>query len=341
MLTSSNDAQVRITYADLADLLDRILRRAGLAPDVARMLAENCAGCERDGAHSHGVFRIPGYLSSMRSGWINLGAKPSLDDSGAAFVRVDADNGFAQPALALASPLLLDKLRTAGAAVLAIRNSHHFSALWPDLEPFARDGFVGFSCVTGFGCVVPHGGAKPVLGTNPICFATPVAGEDPFVFDQATSALSNGDVRIAAREGRTLDAISGIDREGRPTADPRAILDGGSLMTFGGHKGAAISLMVEVLAAALTGGQFSFEVDFSKNPGAETPRTGLFLLLLDPARGGNDRFAARVAGLLGLVRESGQKRLPGERRYRQRKASLANGIPLDRATLDNLRSLAS
>jgi delta1-piperideine-2-carboxylate reductase len=308
---------------------------------VARILAENCAGCERDGAHSHGVFRIAGYLSSLRSGWINLDARPVLEDAGAAFIRVDADNGFAQPALELAVPLLLEKTRTGGAAIVAIRDSHHFSALWPDLEPFARQGLVGLSCVTGFGCVVPHGGTKPVLGTNPICFATPVAGEHPFVFDQATSALSNGDVRIAAREGRVLPSISGIDRGGHPTADPNAILDGGALMTFGGHKGAAISMMVEILAAALTGGQFSSEVDFSKNPGAETPRTGLFLLLIDPGCRSNGGFSERVAELLGRVRDSGQMRLPGERRYRQRERSLAEGVPLDRAMLEYLRSLSS
>ncbi|OQP85045.1 lactate dehydrogenase [Rhizobium rhizosphaerae] len=329
-----------IAYDALVDLLQAVFTRAGTSDSVARTLAQNCAGAERDGSLSHGLFRIPGYLGSLKSGWVDGCAVPEVEDVAPGFVRVDACNGFTQPALAAGTPLLLEKLAENGVALIAIRRSHHFGALWPDVEPFARRGLVALSMVNSFACVAPVGGRKPVYGTNPIAFAAPRAGEDPLVFDQAASALANGDVRIAAREGRMLAPGSGIDREGQPTGDPAAILNGGALLPFGGHKGAAIALMIEILSAALTGGNFSFEVDWSKHPGAETPVTGQILILIDPERGTSGGFAARVETLLDRVIDAGQPRLPGDRRYALRRASARDGIPVDGALLRDLQRMA-
>ncbi|WP_431854227.1 Ldh family oxidoreductase, partial [Azospirillum sp.] len=161
-----------IPHAELVALLARIFERHGCSDTVARILAENCAGCERDGSFSHGVFRIPGYVGSLKSGWADGKAVPRVEETGPAFLRVDAANGFAQPALLAARPRLMEMVRAGGMALLAIRNSHHFSALWPDVEPFARDGLVALSVVNSFACVVPHGGRSAVYGTNPMAFAT-------------------------------------------------------------------------------------------------------------------------------------------------------------------------
>ncbi|EGH44876.1 malate/L-lactate dehydrogenase, partial [Pseudomonas syringae pv. pisi str. 1704B] len=143
MRANSADQSTRtVSFEQLTDLLRRIFLAHGTSAEVAEALAENCASAQRDGSHSHGIFRIPGYLSSLASGWVNGKAVPVVEDVGAAFVRVDAGGGFAQPALAAARALLIDKARSAGIAVLAIRNSHHFAALWPDVEPFAEQGLV-------------------------------------------------------------------------------------------------------------------------------------------------------------------------------------------------------
>ncbi|MCX7080238.1 MAG: Ldh family oxidoreductase, partial [Pseudomonas sp.] len=116
-----------LSFAQLVALLEQVFLRHGTSAEVASVLAENCAGAERDGAHSHGVFRIPGYVSTLASGWVDGKAVPIVEDVASGFVRVDAANGFAQPALAAARALLVEKARSAGIAVLAIRNSHHFA----------------------------------------------------------------------------------------------------------------------------------------------------------------------------------------------------------------------
>ncbi|TKV70764.1 Ldh family oxidoreductase [Rhizobium sp. AU243] len=329
---------MRIKFKDLELLLSKIFTRHGVAEANASILASNCAGCERDGSISHGIFRMPGYVASLESGWVNGTAIPELEDVGPAYRRVDARNGFAQPALVAAMPWLIETAHSQGVAVVAIRDSHHFSALWPDLEPLARDGLVALSMVSGLACVAPPGGTQPVFGTNPIAFATPVAGTDPMIWDFATSAMSNGDLRIAAREGHSVPLGTGIDASGDLSDNPAAILAGGALLPFGGHKGAALSLMVEILASALTGGQFSSEVDFSRHSGAETPKTGQLIIAIDPARGGNDHFTARVAQLVDAVRSAGQPRLPSDRRYKTRRASQAEGILIETATYEKLLS---
>ncbi|MBP5104327.1 Ldh family oxidoreductase [Pseudomonas protegens] len=324
----------------LVQLLETIFQRHGCRGEVARCLAENCAGAERDGAHSHGVFRIPGYVSTLASGWVDGQAVPVVEDVAAAFVRVDAGNGFAQPALAAARELLVSKARSAGIAVLAIRNSHHFAALWPDVEPFAEEGLVALSVVNSMTCVVPHGADRPLFGTNPIAFAAPQAQGQPIVFDLATSAIAHGDVQIAARKGERLPPGIGVDSLGQPTQDPKAILEGGALLPFGGHKGSALSMMVELLAAALTGGNFSFEFDWSGHPGAKTPWTGQLLIVIDPSKAAGQSFAERSQELVRQMHAVGLKRLPGDRRHQQRERSQHAGIAIPAEQLQQLRALA-
>ncbi|MBD8573955.1 Ldh family oxidoreductase [Pseudomonas syringae] len=331
---------LRIAFADLIERLYLIFVAHGTAPEVARVLAQNCASAQRDGAHSHGTFRIPGYLSTLASGWVDGKALPVVEDVGAAFVRVDAANGFAQPALEAARPLLLEKVRQAGIVILAIRNSHHFAALWLDVEPFAEQGLVALSLVNSMTCVVPHGARKPLFGTNPIAFAAPRATGNPLVFDMATSAIAHGDVQIAAREGHCLPDGMGVDAAGLPTTDPQAILDGGALLPFGGHKGSALAMMVELLAAGITGGHFSFEFDWSQHPGAKTPWTGQLLIVIDPDRGSGQAFAERSEILVQQLHGVGQARMPGDRRYTERARSLSEGIEIPAAEWAQLGELA-
>lgn len=331
---------IHLPFNELRDLLASIFERHGTSAQVAAILADNCACAQRDGSDSHGVFRIPGYLSSLASGWVNGQAEPKVEDVAPSFVRVDAAGGFAQPALAAARELLMSKVRESGIALLAIRNSHHFAALWPDVEPYAREGLVALSFVNSMTCVVPHGGHSALFGTNPIAFAAPRSQGEPLVFDLATSAIANGDVQIAAREGKQLPAGYGVDAQGQPTCDPKAILDGGALLPFGGYKGSALSMMVELLAAALTGGNFSFEFDWSGHPGAQTPWTGQLLILIDPDRGATRSFAERCESLIARMADVGQQRQPGDRRYRQRARAEVEGIALPASEVAKLRALA-
>ena len=338
---TTGQANVRINFDDLRSLLRDIFLNIGTSSIVADILAANCAGCERDGAISHGIFRVPGYVASLATRWVDGKAEPDVNRISPSFIRIDARNGFAQPALAAGAETIKTAVESTGIAIVAIRNSHHFSALWPDVEPFAREGLLALTFVNGLASVVPYGGHTPVYGTNPIAFAAPVADGEPLVVDQATSVMAKGEVKLHALANSPLPPGTGVDSAGRPSTDPHAILAGGALNTFGGYKGSSIALMVELMAGALTGGQLSFENDFGDCVGAQTPKAGQLLMVIDPTRGGNAGFAQRVSHLCSRLIDAGQDRLPGQRRYASRLNAGRFGIPISEDSLVQLKALAA
>ena len=328
-----------ITVGELTDLVVRVFLCQGVREDNARPVAETVAAAERDGAASHGLLRLPGYVSSLKSGWVDGRAIPRVTDAAPGLVATDAANGFAQPALQASAALLRDKARRQGIAALAIRDSHHFAALWPDIEPFAGDGFVALAAVNGRRRIVVWNGQQKVLGTNPLAFACPRPGRPPLVWDQASSIIAQGEVLLAAQHGASLPPGVGLDAKGRATNEPRAILDGGSLLPFAGHKGSAIAFMVEILAGALTGGCFGFEDRSAAYPGAQTSKNGQLVILIDPQRLTESGYSRRIEGLFAALIESGVERLPAERRYARRDRSLREGVRVSDANWAKLREL--
>lgn len=331
---------LRVAHDELVGLLKAVFVRHGCSEHVATLLSQNMAGAERDGAHSHGIFRIKGNLGSLDSGWVDGRVVPVLEDVAPGMLRADGRNGFSLPVIEMARDPLMQKARTNGIALLTVRKAHHFSAVWPDIEPFAEEGFIALAMINSMANVVPHGGQQKVYGTNPFGFAVPRKGQRPLVFDQASSAMANGDVQIAAREGRQLPPGTGVDCDGNPTTDPNAVLDGGALLPFGGHKGSSIAMMMEIMGAALAGSDYSFEIDWSAHPGAATPHGGQTYILIDPGRGAVNVFAERLEVLFDEIHSAGQSRLPGDRRYSNRADSVAHGIPISEKALAEIRQLA-
>jgi len=327
----------RIAYDALERLLAQGFAGSGVSPASAAVMARTVAQAERDGCISHGLFRIPGYRSSLRSGYVRGDAVPLVERPRPGTVVVDGDSGFAQVALAAAWAPLLEAVRSQGIACVAIRNAHHYASLATDIEPLAEAGLFVLAMVNGRSRVAPWGARQAVTGTNPIAFACPRAGAPPLLWDMATSAIANADVLMAARDGHALPPGVALDRNGAGTRTPQAVLEGGALLPFGGHKGAAISVMVELMAAALGGGRFGFEDEAARFPGATTANAGQLVIAIDPAATGGVGAAERVALLLDTLTAAGVERMPGSRRLEARAFAAREGIPIDPQLLDELR----
>lgn len=324
-MTEPRSGDVTIGIGKLTRLVDAALTRSGLAAEASALIAQAIVAAEIDGSRSHGIHRVPGYAGSLASGWVDGNAVPVVEDVAAGLVRVDACNGFAQPAIRQAADLLAGKAAKVGVAAMAIRNSHHFAALWQDVEAFAERGFVALNMVNSRSRMVVWNGQSKVLGTNPVAFACPRRGQPPICWDQATSVMSHGDVLLSAAAGLALPQGVGLDAHGRDTTDAKAVAEGGALLPFGGVKGGSIAFMVEVFAAALTGSNFGFEDDSASFPGARTSRAGQFILLVDPSRIAGGDFAARMETLIEAIRTAGTARIPSEQRYRRRAVALRAG----------------
>lgn len=317
---------IEVQFVAAVRKVEAVLNAHGYSSTCARVLAENCVTAQRDGSVSHGLFRLKDYLSTIESGYVNGDPAPRVEDAAPGFVRVDADNGFAQVALAQARPLLIEKATRNGIAIVAIRNSHHLGALYLDVEGFADEGLIALAVVNSDVFVAPPGATRAVYGTNPLAFAAPRARGPAVVFDQASATVAHGDLQIAARQGRQLPPGTGIDARGRPTGDPSAILDGGALSTFGGHKGASVALMVEIMCAGLAGADFSHEAPHGRPAEASTARTGETIVVIDPRAGaaGLPELPWRVDALAAALADAGQSRIPGQRRARARRESGAH-----------------
>jgi len=294
------------------------LERAGCDPENAQAVARVMSRADGDGAASHGLFRLAGYLASLRSGKVDGHARPSVGPLAPAVLRVDGHGGFAPLAMAAAREAVGPLARTQGMAAAAVVNVHHFSALWVDIEELVQSGLVAM-CFTAFmPAVAPAGARQPFFGTNPMAFGWPRPGGETMIFDQASAAMARGEIQIAARDGHAVPGGAGIGPDGAPTTDPARILQGAQL-PFGGHKGSAIALMVELLAAGLLGQPFSDEAGQEDNHDGGPPRGGVLLLAFDPAKFGDpagweahsEAFFERLLGLEGA-------RLPGDRRAQNR-----------------------
>ena len=327
---------MKVSVEELQSLVHRVLERQGVAPAHAPLVAATIVSAERDGSRSHGLQRLAGYLSSLSSGWVDGAAEPVIEEAAPGLLKVDARNGFAQVALAKAAPQLRAMALRQGSAVMAMANSHHFAALWPDIEPLAMEGFIALTMVSTRARMVVWGGSKKVLGTNPMAFACPRRGKPPVVWDQASSVMSQGDVLLASAAKRLLPDGIGVDSEGRSTTDPDAVLQGGALLPFGGIKGGSLAFMIEILAAALSGAKLGFEDQSGKIPGAVTSNAGQFLLLIDPRPLGGNRFLDRIEELLEHLRDAGSGRLPGELRWQRRRAAERDGIEVSAEMHDYL-----
>jgi LDH2 family malate/lactate/ureidoglycolate dehydrogenase len=332
----------RLTLDEVHALTTAVLLENGVSPAQTRAVADTVTAAERDDCKSHGLFRVPGYVAGVRSGKVVRDAVPQVHDVAPGVARVDARRGFAPLALEVGAGALAEKARAQGVALLAVTDCYHFAALWPEVERLASEGLVAFAFTQAMAYVAPAGGVRPLYGTNPMAFGWPRVGAPPVVFDQASSASARGEIQIHLRDGKPLPEGWAIDAEGRPTTDPAAALEGAQL-PFGGYKGAAIAMMVELLAGALVGDRFSFEVSAEDNRDGGPPIGGELMIAIEPSRpaagGAASAVLAHAEALFEKILEQEGARLPSDRRYRARERTPQSGIEIPRSLHDTIVGL--
>ncbi|MDZ7748899.1 MAG: Ldh family oxidoreductase [Halofilum sp. (in: g-proteobacteria)] len=332
---------VHMTLDEVHALALDACRTAGCSDAQARAIADTVTAAERDGAKSHGLFRVPFYVKAIRGSGAVPDAEPELEELAPAVLRVEGGRGFAPLALQRGLEALVERARGQGIAALAVRNVFHVSGLWPEAERLAERGLVALACTGAISYVAPAGGTRPLYGTNPMAFAWPREGRPPVVFDQASSASARGEIQLHLRDGQPIPEGWAVGPDGEATTDPATALAGAQL-PFGGYKGAAIALMVELLAGALIGDLFSYEAAQADTNQVGAPLGGELLLALDPARcSGGDAAAAlaHAEQLFARVLAQEGTRLPGQRRHAARERSARDGVEVARALHDEVVAL--
>lgn len=331
----------KLSLTDAHALAMRCLESNGCDHQNAEPVADSMLAAERDGCASHGLFRLPGYVTGLRSGAINGTARPTTEHLAPAVIKVHGDRAMAPVAHAVAFGELAEAAHTVGMAALAVCRVHHFSALWVELDALAQHDLVGFACTSYIPVMAPAGGASPTFGTNPIAFGWPRANGEPMIFDMATAAKARGEIMLAERAGEKLPPGVGVDRDGKPTDDPTEILQGAQL-AFGGYKGSAFALMVELLAGPLIGETLSVETQAADRGDGAPPPGGEFILALAPERFGDAAsWQSHAEQLFDRIESMPGARLPSGRRYVNRPRAEADGIDIPATLLSRIEELVN
>ncbi|WP_198588345.1 Ldh family oxidoreductase [Geodermatophilus chilensis] len=342
-----------------ADVLETwtvgVLEAVGVRPAHARDTARVLAYADLSGIDSHGIARLPAYVRAIGSGVIAVDGEPTVHSDGGAVALVDGCDLLGHPVTTLALDEAVQRARRYGVGWVDVRSSSHHGASGCYVHDAARQGLVALAATNTGPVVAPTGGARPYLGTNPLALGVPVAGEEPLVFDMATSAVAAGKFEIALRTGRPVPLGWGLDAEGRPTTDPAAVFPGrGALLPLGSdrerssHKGYGLALLVELLTGVLAQGPTGPGVgNLTFRSGGGRPGVSHLVVVLDPARLGDpaaigDGAARLLAGLRALTPVDPELpvRTPGQRAAAERARRRRHGVPLDPETHRALQALA-
>jgi (2R)-3-sulfolactate dehydrogenase (NADP+) len=329
-----------ISLVEAEELCVKALTKHKTSPENARLVARALVAAEADGLKGHGLSRLPSYCGQSASGKVNGFAQPEASRIASAAVGVDAHHGFAYPALSLAIDELADLTPTAGIAAAAVSNSHHCGVAGHHVEALARLGLCGLLFANTPQAIAPWGGSKGVFGTNPIAFAAPRAGKAPLVIDLSLSKVARGKIMFAKQERENIPEGWALDSNGAPTTDPSAAL-AGTMLPMGEAKGAALVMMVEILAAALTAANFGYEASSFFAAEGSPPGVGQLLIALAPGPLSGGRFDSRMTSLTEAVLGQGETRLPGDRRLIFRQQAQNEGLQLTEQQYDQVMSLCS
>ena len=314
------------------------LTASGATEAQAGPTAVALVAAEAEGQVGHGFSRLEDYAAQVRSGKINPDAVITTARPQPAAILVNADCGFAYPAIETAIEALTPTAKEMGIAVAAIGNSHHCGALSLQVEKLAAAGLIGLMFTNAPKAIAPWGSNKPIFGTNPIAFAVPRKDADPLVIDLSLSKVARGKVMNAKKQGHAIPKGWALDADGNPTTDADAAL-AGTMLPIGDAKGAALALMVEILAAALTGSAFSYEAGSFFTADGVRPRVGQTLIAIRPNSGATG-FAERLEELLSEISALEGARLPGTRRLAAIAEAQENGLEVSARYLEVARSLA-
>ncbi len=326
-----------LSLSDIRALAQNALRTAGATEENAAPLADAVAAAEEDGISSHGLAYIPVYCLHLRCGKVNGKAAPRVSRDKPTAIMVDADHGFAHPAIAAGMELLQPAASDNGIAAMGIRQSYNCGVLGYHTEKIAAAGFVGIGFTNAPASIAPVGGSRPVLGTNPFSVAAPTAGA-PFVIDQSASVIAKSEIAKRARAGQNIPDHWALDAEGKPTTDAQAALLG-SMLPSGGYKGIGVALLVEMMAAMLPAANLGIWASPFAGDQGGPPATGQFFIAINPdAFGGGAEFSKRLSALCDAI-TSQDARLQGQKRQAARQQAAQNGVAVEAKLLATVREL--
>jgi uncharacterized oxidoreductase len=333
----------------LTALAEAIVVHGGSQPEEASQVADHLVGANLAGHDSHGIGMLPAYMLGIREGQLKPGSAITVEQDRGPFLLIDGNHGYGQVIARQAMGKAIAKAREMGVCVLGLKNSYHIGRVGAYGEMAAAAGFISIHYVNAHSpnsLVAPFGGSDSRFTTNPYVTALPATnGNPPIILDMATSKVAMGKVRVAFNKGVEVPPESLIDSTGRPTNDPSVMFQEpkGALRSMGLHKGYGLAVICDILAGALTGGGTFGPEKIA--PGRII--NNMLAVLIDPdAFGERAAFEAEIDKFTDWVKASPpapdveEVMVPGDPERKSRADRMANGVPLDDKTWEDLLATA-
>jgi (2R)-3-sulfolactate dehydrogenase (NADP+) len=325
-----------LSLAAAEKLAASALQRCRTSADNAALVARALARAEAEGLKSHGLLRVPMYAAQSKCGKVDGFVVPTVERIRPGLLSIDAHHGFAYPAMEEAVARLPAMTREFGIAAAAIRRSHHVGVAGHPVEKLALDGMMAMMFANAPAAMAPWGGTRPVFGTDPVAFACPLPDAAPIVVDLSLSKVARGHILAAIQKGESIPEGWALDVNGKPTTDARAGL-AGTMVPLGDAKGTALALMVELLAAGLTGANYASEASSFLDAEGPPPGTGQLLIAIDAAAFHN--ALPRFAAMARMIEEQEGARLPGSRRLTMRAKAERDGLQVSDTLIAEISAL--
>jgi L-2-hydroxycarboxylate dehydrogenase (NAD+) len=328
------DDEVSISVEEYGHAVRTVLRNVGASERDARSQAELLLDGDLRGHSSHGIRRLPVLVERVRNGLIVTDADIRIEWRTDSFAAVDGGWGFGSTVAETAVDAVVQRAARTGIAVAAVHGANHIGMLAPHVERIATAGQIGIALTTSEALVHPWGGSRALVGTNPIGIAVPTTA-DPLVLDMSTASVSMGKILDHLGRGEPIPAGWAVDGQGRPTTDAAAASNG-AISPFGGSKGYALGVALEVLVAVLTGTGLGTDKRGTLDTTEPTTKGDLFVAI-SLERLGLERTLPAVTAYLEELRSSGVEgaapvSVPGDRSRVVRARRLVDGVPLHRTT---------
>lgn len=324
---------------------EEVFLSCGMVQEDAAIVADSLVQANLRGVDSHGLARVGIYVKRLKMGLVNPRPVVGVVRESAAMLLVDGDNGMGQVVGVRALDLGLDKAGESGGVSVGVRRSNHYGAgAYYVQRAVARD-VIAFAYSNAPPTMAPWGGVDPYVGTNPYAYGVPAGEHRPIILDMATSIVARGKIILAAQRGEPIPEGWAIDEQGNSTTDAQEALQG-SVLPFGGPKGYALSLMIDIMAGALTGAGFGPRINSLYDNFDEPQDVGAFFQLIDIGQFTDSAtFKARVDRMIEEIKSSRRAEgteelfLPGEIEYRTEQERKASGIPVGAETVAELREV--
>ena len=328
---------MKITKDKEIALVKEILKKLGASEEDCELVAEATIDADLKGFTSHGLGRFPQYLISIDAGTINLKDNITIEKETPAIALINGNSGFGQAVSYKAMQIAIKKAKEVGIGCVGVHNSNHFgvTGFYSDLA--LRENLIGIVIANTDPAIAPLGASEPLLGTNPVAIGIP--SESYITVDMATSATARGKIIESKRKGLKLPDGWALDKDGNPTNDAEAALEG-SILPFGGFKGYALAIMIEILTGPLVQAGYGKGVTGTASPTKDCTKGDLYLVI-DPSKFGDfGDFVANTEDFISEIRATGETvAIPGDLEVKRIADAEKNGIEIDEKLYKQLKEI--